>query len=589
MARLRQPFLVAAASALLLAAGLGEENPAPVPPAVAQPTRPRLKLKPDVVPGANPRVDLEVDAKSQLMLAPVTVNGLEGRFVLGTGTPTTLVTPDFAGKTGLDRTAVSVGVAGGGEDAKLSRVQSLRVGATDFANFDVRILALGRISQYLERPPDGILGADVLLALPLTLDYRSRRLVFGRPSDLSGRKELPAGIFARHLVVPGDVEGEKVEFVIDTAANRSTLATSSYRGKTEQAGGLELAVPREVHLGDMALEIPRFVLADQNILGIDFFQRHVVTLDALEKKVYVQVGAMAQALPASQPSRPPAGATPPAANPPGAPPAPGTPQGNPTPAAPTKPLPAALEKQFADLLARLFALQEEEYKIVNKIMAAQQKALDSMGLKPEEIDDGLAGRRSSKPIREYKALLAGFVQQLQAFDAKYVAIQRQLRGFEADRKVADAKPRVMQLATQVVLQRKSLHDKMADLCEKGGDYKAAIAIYEAEIPTLTELHRPVEARLVKEKLAAAYDKANDPQKAASTLQSVYDAIPPAERAQASNINFMIRLGFLHEKASNPRKALEIYEEIARVCPANVQIQGLSQKIADLKAKVGNTQ
>ncbi|MCX5654092.1 MAG: aspartyl protease family protein [Planctomycetota bacterium] len=586
MARLRQPLLVVAASALLLAAGMGEENPAPVPPAAAPAARPQ-KPKPDVVPGDNPRVDLEVDARLRLMLAPVTVNGVEGRFVLGTGVPTTLVTPDFAGKTGLDRTAVSVGVVGGGEDAKLSRVQSLKVGATNFANFDIRILALENISKHLDRPPDGVLGADVLLALPLTLDHRSRRLVFGRPSDLSGRKELPADIFARHLVVPGDVEGEKVEFIIDTGATLSTIAKSSYRGKTEKASGLEFAVPREVRLGDMALESPRFLLDDQNILGIDFFQRYVVTLDAMEKKVYVHVGAMAQALPAAQPSRPPAGATPPAANPPGAPPATGTPAGDPTPATTAKPLPAAIEKQLADFPARLMALQEEEYKMVNKIMVAQQKALDSMGLKPEDIEDSAA--RSNKPIRDYKAMLVGFVQQLQAFDAKYVAIQRQLRVLEADRRAADAKPRITQLATQVVLQRKSLHDKMADLCEKAGDYKAAIAIYEAEVQTLNELKRPVEARLVKEKLADAYDKTNDPKKAATTLRSIYDAIPPAERSQVSNINFMLRLGFMYEKANDSRKALEIYEVVAKVCPANVKLQGLSQKIAALKSKVGNTQ
>ena len=572
MVRLRQPFLVAAASALLLAACLGEENPAPVPPEAAPAVRSQ-KLKPDVVAGDNPRVDLEMDAKSRLMIAPVTVNGVEGRFILGTGAPTTLVTPDFAGKTGLDRIAVSVGVVGGGEDAKLSRVQLLKVGATNFANFDIRILALGHISQYLERPPDGVLGADVLLALPLTLDYSSRRLVFGRPSDLSGRKELPADIFARHLVVLGDVEGEKVEFVIDTGANLSTIAKSSYRGKTEQASGLEFAVPQEVHLGNMAIESPRFVLADKNILGIDFFQRRVVTLDALEKKIYVQVGAMVQALPGAQPSRPPAT---------------GAPSGDPTPATPAKPLPAAIEKQLADLPAKLMALQEEEYGMVNKIMAVQQKALDSMGLKPEEIDDGITGRSSSKPIREYKALLAGFVQQLQAFDAKYVAIQRQLRGLEADRKAADAKPRVMQLATQVVLQRKSLHDKMADLCEKGGDYKAAIAIYEAEVVTLNELKQPAEARIVKQKLAEAYDKTNDPKKAAATLRSIYDAIPPAECSQALNIKLMLRLGFMYEKDKDPRKALEIYEKAVKVCPAGTTIQGLSEKITDLKAKVGNT-
>jgi len=592
MAQLRQPFLVAAAIALLLAAGLGEENPAPVPPAAVPAARPHLKLKPDVVPGDNPRVDLEVDAKSQLMLAPVSVNGVEGRFVLGTGAPTTLVTPDFAGKTGLDRTAVSVGVVGGGE-AKLSRVQSFKVGATDFTDFDVRIVAVENVSQHLDRPCDGIIGGDVLLALPLTLDYGAKRLVFGRPGDLSGRKELPADLFARHLVVSGTVDGEEVDFIIDTGSNVSRIARSSYRGKAEAAPGAPFVQPQGVRLGDMPLAGHRFILGDQSILGIDFFQRYVVTLDPLQKKVYVQTGAGAAVpqspglppapAPAQGPaggnrpaSKPPAGAGAPAAQPPAAPAAP----------APAKPLPEALEKQISDLEKRAATVQEEEYKLVNKIMAAQDKAFRILNMKQEDIDQG---RRGSKALNDYKALLAGFVRQLQAFDSEYVALQGRIRALGNDRKAADAKPRVTQLATQVVLQRKSLHDKMADLCEKGGDYKAAIAIYEAEVVTLNELKRPAEARLVKEKLAEAYDKANDPKKAVATLRPIYDAIPPAECSQASNIKLMLRLGFMYEKDKDSRKALEIYEKAVKDCPAGMTIQGLSEKIADLKAKVGNAQ
>jgi len=571
MARLRQSFLAAAVLAALLATALAtalaEDAPAPGAPPAAPDTRPQVKSQPTVVAGDNPRVDLEVDPKCQLLLAPVVLNGVAGRFLLGTGAPGSVVTPEFAGKTGLDRIAITVGVTGGGE-ARIGRVRSLKVGTTDFTDFDVRILLLAEIAQHFERPPDGVLGADVLLALPLTLDYASKRLVFGRPADLARRKELPADMFARHLMLPGTVDGEKVDFVIDTGANISILAKTSYRGKTEQMQGLTLAVPQDARVGDMALGLPRFVLGEQNILGIDFFQRYVVTLDASQKKVYVQAGALAQAGP--QPGVSPGAKTPakPAA-----------------PPEPPPPLSPALEKQLTDLQARLSALQEEEYALVNRIMTAQQKALDVLGITPDDLAESQAGRRNTKALRDYKALLAGSVEQLRAFDSKYVAAQRQIRAMEADRKAAAAKTQVGQLAIQVVSQRKNLHCKVADLCEKGGDYKTAAGVYEAEIRVLTELKRPGEARALKEKLGDVYDNAVEFHKAAVTLKSVYDTIPAAERPK--NLNLMLRLAFMYEKASDSRKALDIYVEVEKSLRPGETIGGLAAKITSLKGKVAN--
>ncbi len=567
MARLRESFLAAAVLAALLATALAEDAPAPAAPPAAPDTRPQVKSQPTVVAGANPRVDLEVDPKSQLLLAPVVLNGVAGRFLLGTGAPGSVVTPEFAGKTGLDRIAITVGVTGGGE-ARVGRVKSLKVGTTDFTDFDVRIFSLAEIAQHFERPPDGVLGADVLLALPLTLDYASKRLVFGRPADLAGRKELPADLFARHLMLPGTVDGEKVDFVIDTGANISILAKGSFRGKTEQVQGLTLAVPQDARVGDMALGLPRFVLGEQSILGIDFFQRFVVTLDASQKKVYVQAGALAQA------GQGPQGGVLPGAKTPAKPTA---------PPEPPPPLSPALEKQLTDLQGRLSAIQEEEYTLVNRIMATQQKALEVSGITPDDLAESLAGRRSNKAVRDYKALLAGSVEQLRAFDSKYVAIQRQIRAMEGGKSAA--KTQAAQLAAQAVSQRKNLHCKMADLCEKGGDYKAAAGIYEAEIRVLTELKRPGEARALKEKLGDAYDKAGEFQKAAATLKSVYDAIPAAERRQ--NVNLLLRLAFMYEKASDNRKALDIYLEVEKTLRPGETIGGLAAKITSLKGKVAN--
>lgn len=566
MSRLRWLFLVATAWALLAAPALAAEKAPPGPPA-APGARPPAKPAPDAAPGDKSRVDLEVDPRCGHIVAPVTLNGVAGRFLVGTDTSHTVVGPDFAAKTGIDKTAALVPMVGGppGAQAKVSRVALLKVGAMDFKDLDVQIGGLEQMAKFMERPADGVLGADCLLAMPVTLDYSGKRLVFGRPPDLAGCKEVPADTFAYHLKMQGAVDGEKIDFIVDTSVNVSLIVKSSWKGKTEQAQGLEWALPQAVSFGGVSVDNPRFVLADKNVVGLDFFRRYVVTLDAQEKKVYLRTTALAQAGPIQQPGQKPGPAAP-------AQPA--------TPAAPAKPLSPAAEKQLGDLQGRLLSIQEEVAKVVVNASESHRKMLEALNMTADQAAEDIANNRfSNKLLRDYKAALIGFAQQLQPFDARFVPLTRPVRTPEVD-----AKPRFAALADQAFMQRKTLQDRIADLFEKAGDYKAAIAMYESEIAVLTERKHITEARAAKEKLAAACDKAHDYQRAVAIYRAVYDTIPANERVR--NLNLMFRLAFEYERVSDFRRALEIYEEGQKSLPAGVHIQGLAEKIAALKAKVG---
>ncbi|MBM4019308.1 MAG: hypothetical protein FJ288_13465 [Planctomycetes bacterium] len=577
----------AAAAALLLATAPRAEDAAPAPAAKETAPAQRIKWRPDVAPGDNPAVDLELDPRSRLALAAVSLNGAAGRFLLATGAVHTVVTPDFAAKVGIDRTAVSVPVTGGapGAQAKIARVQSLKVGATDFTNFDVRIMALDDLARHLERPADGVLAANVLLAAPVTLDYSGKRLVFGRPADLSGRKELPAEVSSNRLVVQATLDGEKAEFVVDTGANFSIVARSAWQGKTEPgpAQGAEFAVPQNLTLGGLAFENMKFVVGARNLLGVDFFRRGEVVLDVTNKKLYVLPQALTEA---GRPT-PPAGPAPATAagGPPDKPPGQAEPPPVQPPAAPAKPLPPALEKQVADFQVRLVALQEEEFKTVMGVIETQRKAVDALGIPAETAAEDLAlQRRSTKPLRDYKALLTGLVQQLQALDGKFASLMRQIRTAEADRRTAEARPRLDALIDKTLTQRKNIQDRIADLWEKAGDYPAAIAIYEAECQALTERNRIAETRAVKEKLAEACYKARDYPKALVTYKGIYDAIPQNERGR--NVNLMFRLALMYERTGDLRNALDIYREAQKNIPPGATVTGLAEKITSLESRVG---
>ncbi|MBE3099803.1 MAG: clan AA aspartic protease [Planctomycetes bacterium] len=579
MASRRWPLVAAAAAAVAWAVAAAAEEEAHPAAAPADPAvRRSLKCKPQIIPGDNPRVDLEVDGRTQVPLATASVNGTAGRFVVATGHPHTLVSPDFAAKAGLEGAALPPGNGTAGAQARIVRIRSLKVGATDFTDFDIQITSLEFIGRQLERPPDGLLAADVLLAMPLTVDYAAKRLVFGRPADLSGRRALEATVSSHRLMVQGTLDGETVEFVMDTASNPSFLARSAWRGPTEQDRGMEFAAPRAVTLGGLGAEPMKFALGGRSILGLDVFRRGAITLDAPDKKVYVPPEFVSKAAG-------PAPAAPPAPSPAEPPKAPAEPPK--APAEPPKPLPAALEKQLADFRRRVMDIQGEALKLMVDVLQAQQKAVAAVGVPAEKAAEDLAlSRRSDAPLRNYKAALLALAQPLRAVDAKFAALARQVHTLEADSRAADAKPRLAALADQVLSQRQLVQMRIADLLEKAGDCKAAAALYDGLGQALAERNRTAEVRAVKEKMAAAYDKAHDYASALQAYRGLYDAIPAGERSR--NLNLMLRLAAVQEKSGDLRGALDMFREVRKNIPPGGTVTNLADKIASLESRVGNT-
>jgi tetratricopeptide (TPR) repeat protein len=401
------------------------------------------------------------------------------------------------------------------------------------------------------------------------VDYAAKRLVFGRPADLSGRRALEATVSSHRLMVQGTLDGETVEFVVDTASNPSFVARSAWRGTTEQDRGNEFAAPRAVTLGGVEVGPMKFALGGRSILGLDVFRRGAITLDAPDKKVYVPPESVSKAAGPS-PAAPPK----PPAEPPQA------------PAEPPKPLPAALEKQLADLQRRVMDIQGEALKLMVGVLQAQQKALAALGIPADQAAEDLAlSRRSNAALRDYKAALMALAQPLRAVDAKFAALARQVHTLEADSRAADAKPRLAALADQVLSQRQLVQMRIADLLEKAGDCKAAAALYDGLGQALAERNRTAEVRAVKEKMAAAYDKARDYANALPIYRGLYDAIPAGERSR--NLNLMLRLAEVYEKSGDLRAALDMCREVRKNIPPGGTVTNLADKIASLESRVGN--
>ena len=524
--------------------------------------RPQPKCRPEVVPGDNPRVDLEVDPRCRVLVAPVSINGTAGRFVVATGTAHTLVSPDFAGKAGIAGGAVTAS-----DGSKIAHVESLKVGSMDFKNFDVRIASFDAAAKQLERRPDGILGADVLLATPITLDCAKKSLTFGRPPDLAAWKAVPAVLSFHRLVVQATFDGESADLMVDSAANPSFLVRCDWRGQTEKAGGHELALPRTVALGGLDIGPMKPVLGEQCLLGLDLFNRSAIVLDAQEKKVYFPAGSFAAAKLIAR-----------------------TPEGTAQTIAPdaekqagAKTLPARVEKQVGDLQAKLLALTEERFKVTAAVTQAEQKALEAVKLTPDEIAEEFAKGMITNPLRTYRVAVTAGIPQLQAVSAKFAVLQKQVKMVKDDRQAADALPSLVAFEEQVNSARKNIAEQVADLTVKAGDFKTAIGLYQALLQAPPEARRAADLRPLKEKIAGAYEKAHDFRNALTTYKEAFDSVSESEHPQ--NLPLMLKVAQMYEKTDDLKLALQMFKHVQKDIPKGASVSNLDKKIAELENKV----
>jgi len=524
--------------------------------------RPQPKCRPEVVPGDNPRVDLEVDPRCRVLVAPVSINGTAGRFVVATGTAHTLVSPDFAGKAGIAGGAVTAS-----DGSKIAHVESLKVGSMDFKNFDVRIASFDAAAKQLERRPDGILGADVLLATPITLDCAKKSLTFGRPPDLAAWKAVPAVLSFHRLVVQATFDGESADLMVDSAANPSFLVRCDWRGQTEKAGGHELALPRTVALGGLDIGPMKPVLGEQCLLGLDLFNRSAIVLDAQEKKVYFPAGSFAAAKLIAR-----------------------TPEGTAQTIAPdaekqagAKTLPARVEKQVGDLQAKLLALTEERFKVTAAVTQAEQKALEAVKLTPDEIAEEFAKGMITNPLRTYRVAVTAGIPQLQAVSAKFAVLQKQVKMVKDDRQAADALPSLVAFEEQVNSARKNIAEQVADLTVKAGDFKTAIGLYQALLQAPPEARRAADLRPLKEKIAGAYEKAHDFRNALTTYKEAFDSVSESEHPQ--NLPLMLKVAQMYERTDDLKLALQMFKHVQKDIPKGASVSNLDKKIAELENKV----
>ncbi len=159
----------------------------------------------------------------------VTVKGRQGtwRFLIDTGSTTTLVSPEFARlnpgrKTAQDASPVLVR-SGSGDTVSLESVTlgAIELGDVRFKNTPALVYDCSELSAHFGQKIDGVLGFPLFRRLLLTLDYPNSRLVLQSPAEAAS---LPGHTVhfnndRRVPLIPVELDGHPLIALIDSGSD----------------------------------------------------------------------------------------------------------------------------------------------------------------------------------------------------------------------------------------------------------------------------------------------------------------------------------------------------------------------------------
>jgi hypothetical protein len=175
------------------------------------------------------------------VLAPVSVNGISGTFILDTGASLTVVTPDAVQHFGLaldEWTATTMRGIGGLERRRNADPRSVELGGVALhrrslaKDTTLRVATLSRGNVGGQRI-DGLLGRDFLSAFDLDLNFPERQLTLYDVQGCSGRflpwtgayLSVPVGNpIESALIVPVELDGVPLRALLDSGAGQTLVA-----------------------------------------------------------------------------------------------------------------------------------------------------------------------------------------------------------------------------------------------------------------------------------------------------------------------------------------------------------------------------
>jgi len=255
---------------------------------------------------------------------------------------------------------------------------------------------------------------------------------------------------------------------------------------------------------------------------------------------------------------------------------------------------AKIDKQLAALQEQFAALSTEESQTLMKTLMAKKTAMDSGKIEDTNtVRDEMAKGKIKAEWRDYRQVLTASAQQWEVMAQKFARLSAQLKPLELDRDKAspDAQAQIDTLGKRLADKHRSLSEHAGDCYYDAAEFKKALPIFTALYQEIPEDKRAAE-RTLTEKLADICDKTGDPKSAMRLYETTYKAASEQVRKSWTMHGVRNRLAAIYEKAGDFKAALDLYKvSLENFAPEKRDTDGkwLKDKVAALETKLGQGQ
>jgi hypothetical protein len=202
----------------------------------------------------------------------VVVQGFLGKvrrnLIIDTGTDRSVIDSRVAQKLHMAGMVGKLAVHDQVVDAQQAVLPSVQIGTLQAESLPVLIRDLGFLQKGLGTPIDGVIGLDMLSLSNFSINYTTRRIVFGPAPDYGSSAPLQTP--PHWLTVRMEVDGVSIHLLLDTAASGIILFQSRIRNRLPL---ISLGERMSSNLGG-EVRLQRVIFARTNFGETDFGQQN---------------------------------------------------------------------------------------------------------------------------------------------------------------------------------------------------------------------------------------------------------------------------------------------------------------------------
>ncbi len=196
------------------------------------------------------------DARCRQVLVTCSVGGEALRMMLDTGASHTVLHKESADRLKnvcrLDTSMMHF--RGNAQQRPELLAAALQVGPLKVAEHTCLVMDLTPVRGAMSEPIDGILGMDLLGALPFTFDQRNSTFYWGVPKDMQGVQMNGRPDRFGRLLVEAECMGKKLELLLDSGSSVTRMPSEMWpagvaESATVRVGDVNAAASLRVELG----------------------------------------------------------------------------------------------------------------------------------------------------------------------------------------------------------------------------------------------------------------------------------------------------------------------------------------------------